>query len=283
MTVEQKAPETSSQQPRTGALTKAGAGKRTKGRTALFGALGTLGFLVLWEIVVVFGLLPRNNLPGASETLIRSVGLLADPVFLGHVGSTVAVSFLGLGIAFVIAVPLGLLLGISNAAFALASTVVELLRPLPPIAFVPLAVLIAGQGTEMKAAIVALGCVWPLLTNVIHGVHETDSVAKSTGRSFGWSRSTVIRRVVWPSAVPALITGVRITVSISLILCVGAEYIGGSTQGLGSWLLQQSMQPQGMQAVTAGVVIAGVLGVLVNAIVAGLDRRYAAWARRGEK
>lgn len=252
-------------------------------RTALYGIVGTLAFLVLWEIVVVFGLLPRNNLPGASETLVRSVGLLGDSSFLGHVSSTVLVSFLGLGIAFVIAVPLGMLLGISDTAYALASTVVELLRPLPPIAFVPLAVLVAGQGTEMKAAIVTLGCLWPLLTNVIHGVHETDSTAKATGRSFGWSRWTVIRRVLWPSAVPALITGVRITVSISLILCVGAEYIGGSTTGLGSWLLQQSMQPQGMQAVTAGVVIAGVLGVLVNAIVAWLDRRYAAWARRGEK
>lgn len=252
-------------------------------RTVLYGILGTVGFLALWQFVVAFRLLPRNNLPSAVDTLIRSFGLLTDASFLANVGSTVLVSFIGLGIAFVIAVPLGLLLGISNTAYALTSTVVELLRPLPPIAFVPLAVLIAGQGTEMKAAIVALGCLWPLLTNVIHGVHETDSTAKSTGRSFGWSRWTVVWRVVWPSAVPALITGVRVTVSISLILCVGAEYIGGATEGLGSWLLQESMQPEGMESVTAGVIIAGLLGVVVNAIVAWLDRRYAAWARRGEK
>ncbi|WP_403022069.1 ABC transporter permease [Salinibacterium sp. GXW1014] len=253
-----------------------------KQRSVLFGVLGTLGFLVLWQIVVQFEMLPRNYLPSAIDALVTAGGLLTDAQFLGHVGSTVGVAFLGLGIAFLIAVPLGLLLGISERLFALTSTVVELLRPLPPIAFVPLMVLVAGQGVEMKATIVALGCVWPMLTNTIHGVHSTESVAKATGASFGWDKWTIIRRVVWPSSLPSVITGVRITVSIALILCVGAEFIGGSTRGIGSWLLQQSMLPGGMLSVTAGVLIAGALGVVVNAIVALLDRKYAAWARRGE-
>lgn len=259
-----------------------GPARLRKRRAPLLGVLGSLGFLVLWQIVVQFEMLPRNYLPSASDAVAQAAMLLTNGQFLGEVGSTVGVSFLGLGIAFVIAAPLGLMLGISERLYALTSTVVELLRPLPPIAFVPLMVLVAGQGVEMKATIVALGCVWPLLTNTIHGVHATEAVAKATGESFGWGKWTVIRRVVWPSSLPSVITGVRITVSIALILCVGAEFIGGSTRGIGSWLLQQSMLPGGMLSVTAGVLIAGALGVVVNAIVAVLDRRYAAWARRGE-
>lgn len=241
-----------------------------------------MGFLVLWQVVVSLKLLPRDALPSAVDTLRYSAALLSDPAFLNQLASTVTDSFVGLGIALLIAVPAGFLIGISDRAFAFTSTVIELLRPLPPIAFVPLAVLVLGQGTEMKAVIVALGCVWPLLTNLIHGVHSTESVARSTGRSFGWSEWTVIRRVVWPSALPSLMTGIRITVSIALILCIGAEFIGGSTRGLGSWMLQQSMLPDGMNAVAAGVVIAGVLGIIVNAFVAVLDRRFAGWATRGE-
>jgi NitT/TauT family transport system permease protein len=77
-----------------------------------------------------------------------------------------------------------------------------------------------------------------------------------------------------------VLTGVRITVSVALILCVGAEFIGGSRDGLGSWLLQQSMLPGGIDTVCAGVIVAGALGLLVNAVVTSLERRFAAWAHR---
>lgn len=246
------------------------------------GALGVLGFLVLWEVVARGHLLPRDVLPPATDTLVRAATLLGDRTFLGDIGATLWASLIGYAIAFVIAVPSGLVLGLSERLYVVTSTVVELLRPLPPVGLVPLMVLVAGQGWVMKATVIALGCMWPLLINTIHGVHATDTTALATARSFGWSRSTVARRVVWPSAVPSVLTGVRITVSIALILCIGAEFIGGSTTGLGSWLLQQSLQPGGIDAVCAGVIITGVLGLLVNAVVSQLESRFAAWARREE-
>jgi NitT/TauT family transport system permease protein len=251
---------------------------RIRVRPLVLGSLGVAGFLALWQVLASQGLLPRDGLPPAGATVVRAVRLLTDAGFLTNVGATLWASAVGFLAAFGIAVPAGLLLGMSQRLYALTSTVVELLRPLPPIAFVPLLVLLAGQGLEMKAVIVALGCVWPLLTNTIHGVHGTSGTAISTARSFGWRRWQVAYRVVWPSAVPAVLTGVRITVSIALILCVGAEYIGGSTTGLGSWMLQQSMLPQGIESVCAGVIVAGLLGLLVNGLVSLLEHRFAGWS-----
>lgn len=250
-------------------------------RSTVLGFIGVLGFLATWEFVSRAGLL-RNDLPPASATLARAGELMVDPDFLTNVGDTLWAAAVGFGAAFLIAVPAGLMLGMSDRLYSLTSTVVELLRPLPPIALVPLMVLIAGQGLEMKAVIVAIGCVWPLLINTIHGVHGTDGTAIATGRSFGWNRVQIIRRVIWHSAVPSILTGVRITVSIAVILCVGAEYIGGSTTGIGSWLLQQSSLPQGMEAVCAGVIVAGVIGVLVNGVVSILEQRFAGWATKEE-
>jgi NitT/TauT family transport system permease protein len=244
------------------------------------GVAGVIGFLALWEVVARYDLLPRDVLPPASTTLVRSAELLGDPSFLGQIGATLWAAFVGYVLALVIAVPAGLVLGLSDRLHAATATVVELLRPLPPVGLVPLLVLVVGQGVEMKAVVVALGCVWPLLINTIHGVHSTDGTARATARSFGWSPRTVALRVVWPSAVPSVLTGVRITVSVALILCVGAEFIGGSRDGLGSWLLQQSMLPGGIDTVCAGVVVAGALGLLVNAAVTALERRFAAWAHR---
>ncbi|WP_340537835.1 ABC transporter permease [Nocardioides sp. GXZ039] len=248
----------------------------------LRGSAGVLGFLGLWELVAREDLLPRDVLPPATTTLVAAAELLGDRSFLSDVGSTLGAAALGYLIALLIAVPAGLMLGLSDRAHALTSTVVELLRPLPPIGLVPLLVLVVGQGVEMKAAVVALGCVWPLLLNTIHGVHSTDRTAYATARSFGWSPRQIALRVVWPSAVPSVLTGVRITVSVALILCIGAEFIGGSTTGLGSWLLQQSLQPGGIDAVCAGVIVAGVLGLCINAVVSILENRFAAWARREE-
>ncbi|MDR6176523.1 NitT/TauT family transport system permease protein [Nocardioides zeae] len=253
-----------------------------RGRVLRRGATGVLGTLLLWEVVARFDLLPRDALPPASTTVARAAELVVDPTFLGNVGATLWASLVGYLLALVIALPLGMLLGLSDRLYLVSSTVIELLRPLPPVGLVPLLVLVAGQGLEMKAAVVALGCVWPLLINTIHGVHATDSTARATARSFGWSPTQVAVRVVWPSAIPSVLTGVRITVSVALILCVGAEFIGGSTAGLGSWLLQQSMLPGGIDSVCAGVLIAGSLGLLINGAVSALETRFAAWARREE-
>lgn len=252
-------------------------------RTATLGFFGILGFLLTWQLIAMPGVLPRDVLPSASSTLSLAAQLLRDTTFLANVGDTLWSATVGFLLAFAIAVPAGMALGMSERLYNVTSTVVELLRPLPPIALVPLFVLIAGQGLEMKAAIVALGCIWPLLINTIHGVHGTDTTATATGRSFGWTRLQVARRVIWPSAVPSVLTGVRVTASIALILCVGAEYIGGSTSGLGSWLLQQSMLPQGIDSVAAGVIVSGLLGLLVNGIVSVLERQFAGWAvKEGE-
>lgn len=239
-----------------------------------------LCFLALWELVARYDLLPRDVLPPASTTLAHAAQLLGDGAFLGQIGSTLWAALVGYVLALAIAVPAGLVLGLSDRLHAATATVVELIRPLPPVGLVPLLVLVVGQGIEMKAAVVALGCVWPLLINTIHGVHSTDGTAKATARSFGWSPRTIAFRVVWPSAVPSVLTGVRITVSVALILCVGAEFIGGSRDGLGSWLLQQSMLPGGIETVCAGVVVAGALGLLINGVVTVLERRFAAWATR---
>ncbi|MEV6998114.1 ABC transporter permease subunit [Streptomyces sp. NPDC093982] len=248
--------------------------------------LGSLGVLLAFgacEAVSRAGLVRRGYLPPASEVLLRALELARDPVFLDGIGATLRAWVLGLGLACAIAVPVGLLLGSVPVVDAAVRAIVEFLRPLPSVALIPLVSLLLGSGTETKVALVTYASVWPILFNTVYGLGETDPLAKDTLRAFGFGRLAVLLRVELPGTAPFIAAGIRISAAVALILAVATEILSGFGEGLGIFIAQAGLATDGTRDVLAGVVWAGVLGLVINGVLVWGERRLFPWTpgRRG--
>lgn len=269
----------------------AGRARRAPGRrarkgngpsAAVLGLVGGLAFFLLAEGFTRLEIIDPRYLPYAT-TVIGSMGdLLVDGEFMGEVWATVYGWMLSLGLAILIAVPLGIALGSSRATYRATSAVIEVMRPIPPVALIPLAILVWGSGTVTKVILVTYATVWPILQNTIYGVHDVDPVAVDSARAFGLRRLAILRRVVFPSTAPFVLTGIRISASIGLIVIVGTELLSGSSSGIGSYILAVGAAGDQVDVVLAGAAIAGVLGVLINIVFNAIDQRGFGWAHRGE-
>jgi NitT/TauT family transport system permease protein len=241
------------------------------------GLVGVLCLFALLEVLTRAGLVSPRYLPPASSILGRTAAILVDADFLANVGGTLLAWAAGLLLAVVVAVPLGLLLGSSATAHAASRAFVELLRPVPSVALIPLAILLFGRGTEMKVALILYASVWPILINTVSGVHDVDPVAVDTARSFGLRGRALLLRVTLPSAAPFVFTGVRVAAAIALILAVSTELLAGGGRGIGTWMLERSLAGSAQASVYAGTIVAGLLGLLVNVVFVAWERRLFAW------
>ena len=248
-------------------------------RTA-YGLGGVVAFILLSEIIAWSGIVSAEYLPPASSVIIEAGRLITTPEFVADVFATLQAWGLALLVAVAIGVPLGLLLGSSKISYMASSVVVNLLRPIPAVVLIPLAILVWGNGLGMKVGLAAFGILWPVLFNTIYGVRDVDPVARETAKSFGIRGFNVFRSVVIPSAAPFILTGVRIAASLGFIIVVGTELFAGATSGIGAFILNSSLGGGSTVTVIAGAAWAGLFGVIINAVLMGIDRRYFAWTRR---
>ncbi|MFI6621636.1 ABC transporter permease [Streptomyces sp. NPDC050528] len=249
-------------------------------------ALGALGVLLAFgacEAIGRAGVVRRGYLPPASEVLARAVELAADRTFLDGVAVTLRAWALGLALASAIAIPLGLLLGSVPVIDEAVRAVIEFLRPLPSVALIPLVSLLLGSGTGTEVALITYASVWPILFNTVHGLSETDPVAKDTLRAFGFGRLAVLLHVELPATAPFIAAGLRISAATALILAIATELLSGFGQGLGIFIAQAQLATDGTRDVLAGVVWAGVLGLVINGVLVRLERLAFPWTagRRG--
>jgi ABC-type nitrate/sulfonate/bicarbonate transport system permease component len=238
-------------------------------------AIAVLGVLALWELVVGVGLLNENHVPAMTDTFAELGSLLGDADFWTAVGNTLQGWALGLGIAAVLAIPLGIVIGSSPTAYRAVRFVVEFLRPIPSVALVPLAVLIYGVGLESKVFLAAFASFWPLFVQTLYGVRDVDPVATDTARSFGLGRVERLWRIKLPSAVPYIATGLRISSAVALILAVTAEIVIGSA-GLGR-SINVARSSGAIELMYALIITTGLLGYLLNTITTQAERRVLHW------
>jgi len=245
------------------------------------GIAGVVGLAVILEIVSRSGLVDPRFLPPFSEVLLRAITLWGDPVFRADVGNTLLTYLLGILISIVIAIPLGVVFGLFTPAYRAARAIIELLRPIPPVSLIPLVLLMLGAGLEMKLVVVVFAALWPIMFNTLYGVHDVDPYAKDMARSFGVSRFGVIRRIVIPSAAPFIVTGIRISSSIALIVVITVELIAGGAQGLGAFISRaRASYADSLEtylSVLAATITAGLLGLLINLAIGWVERRYFGW------
>jgi NitT/TauT family transport system permease protein len=249
--------------------------------TAFRVALGIFIFFLILEFVTSLELVPPVYLPRASTVIRRMVELLQDPKFLKHVLATLHAWAVGLGLATLISVPIGILIGTSELAYKMSSPLIEFMRPIPSVALIPLGILLWGQGFSMKIILVAYATTWPILFNTVYGVHDVDPIAVQTARCFGLKQAAILRRINLPSAAPFIFTGIRISASIGLIVVIAAELLASADSGIGSFILFVSSSGGQMDSVLAGAAIAGVVGAMINSALGLIDRRFFAWRYLG--
>jgi ABC-type nitrate/sulfonate/bicarbonate transport system permease component len=251
------------------------AGRSERRAPALVGAGGLLVAALAWEASTRFGILDASAIPPLTDVLDALAGLLGSSAFWTALLRTVESAVLGLLIGVAIALPLGVGLGLSTAAFRSSRFVVEFLKPIPVVAILPLVLLIYGTTLQMKLVLIAFGTVWPLLIQVLYGVQAVDPVVSSTARSFRVSRARRLLYVVLPSASPLIATGLRVATVSALVLSIVTELVGGA-EGIG-FEIARSERAADYPTLYALVLVTGVLGLALNAAMEWPERRVLHW------
>jgi ABC-type nitrate/sulfonate/bicarbonate transport system permease component len=222
------------------------------------------GVLLLWEIASRVSLWMQSYIPPVSQILSSLMALVITGDIAVHLLISLGRFVAGYVIAAVMAVTLGVILGYLRLLHSFLHTVIEFLRPMPSVAIIPVALLFLGIGDSMIIAVTVYASLWPILVNTIEGVRYVDPLLIDTGRTFGLGRWQILRRIILPAASPFIVTGLRISLAIALILVTTAEMIAGS-QGLGFFVLdeERSLRTANMYA---GVFVVAVLGYLLNRI-----------------
>ena len=251
-------------------------------RKAALGVAGIVGFLLTWQLLPTLGLVNPRFFPTATATLAQLGADLLDLEFWRNVGRTMTAWAIGLVIASVLAIVLGTIIGMVPFLRRATHTVVEFLRPIPSVALIPLAVLLYGYQLQAALIIIVFASFWQVFIQVLYGVADVDAVARDTVRSFGLTRRERIVHLVFPTALPYLMTGLRLAAAVALILAITAEMFIGNP-GLGRAIVFAQSAGNWPQ-VYALVVVTGLLGLVINLVFRAIERRTLSWHQsvRGE-
>ena len=241
------------------------------------GAIGMAVFVGILEFAVALGIVAAGVLPRPSAIFAKMGMLLTDPSFLGQVWVTVQGVAVGLGAAIVCGTTLGALIATSTIARKLLLPVIELVRPLPGIAYAPLLIVVFQRGLMSRSVTVAIACTWPILFNTRTGFASVDPVAKQTARSFGEGRFGVIRRINFPSASPFVFTGIRVAASIAIVVEIAVEIIIPDGTGIGGYLAMAGSGGVELPYIYGATMVAGVLSLALNFGLGAIDTRFFGW------
>jgi ABC-type nitrate/sulfonate/bicarbonate transport system permease component len=170
-------------------------------------------------------------------------------------------------------------MGTISLFFRLLEPLTEFIRPIPSSAYIPVAILFLGIGDEMKIFVIFLACLFPVLLNTFGGVRGIDPVLIDTGRTFGVSRLTTLWQIVLPASLPNILTGMRISLGLSLIVGVVAEMISGNS-GIGYFILNNQRIFR-VPEMFAGIFTLGLLGFLINLLFLRLESHLLRWRDTG--
>ncbi len=239
-------------------------------RIALFVLL-----LTVWQLSSRLGLLNPIVLPAPSKVAAALWQLAASGELLAHAAASLQRVLLGFFISVALAIPLGLLLGTNRALRHGLGPVLALLRPIPPIAWVPLAILWFGLGNGPSYFVTMIASFFPLLLNTMAGVENVDPRHLNVARSLGASRRMIFLEVVLPSAAPFILSGMRVGLTVSWMSVVAAEMVSAN-RGLG-YFIESKQEMVQMEMVIGGMFTIGLIGIILDQLLVTLNRRWVRW------
>lgn len=241
-----------------------------------------LAAIGLWELASILKLFPAIALPppkvvwGAFVTLFTT-GYGGHLIWsdIGASALRVAIGFLG---AVIIGVPLGLLMARVGLIFRIIDPFLQFIRPVPPLAYIPLLVVWFGIGELPKILLILVGTIPVIIIGTISGVQATPPLRLSVARTLGASQGQIFRHVILPSALPEIFTAARVGIGVAWSCLVAAELIAAD-QGLG-WLVQYAGQALQVAVVIAGIIIIGILGYAMELIIRLAEKNSVPWRGR---
>ena len=197
--------------------------------------------------------------------------LAEDGTLWEHIGASLMRVGTGFGLAVLVAVPLGLWMGWVSGAYRTLNPIFQMLRPISPIAWIPLAILWFGVGDVSPIFLIFIASVFPMIVQTTSGVHTIERRYLRAAANFGVSRSVLFRRVVIPSVLPEIIVGMRIGIGVAWLVVVAAEMIA-LRSGLGYMIMDSRNAGNRYDLVIAGMIIIGAIGLLLDGITRLLER-----------
>lgn len=250
-------------------------------RRTVLSTLSVISVIALWYVATaVLQLVKPLFLPPPDSVARTFVSLLYEPyaghTIWGHAAASLQLVIGAFILAVGIGVPLGVFMGWSRTFDAIANPLFQMMRPIPPLAWIPLAIVWFGIGIEAKMFVIWLAAFVPSVINSYTGIKLTDPVLVQAARTFGASNFQILREVAIPSSLPVILTGMRISLGVSWMTLVASELLA-SVAGLGyaMQIARRSMYPE---VIVVNMLIIGLLGAAMGKVLQHLERRSCRWS-----
>lgn len=257
-------------------------GKRWRRFLPLAAGLSVVaGVVLIWQIASTSGWVSPVFLPPPGA-ILTALGRLAttgyvDSTLLQHVGASLGRVFAALFFSLIIGVPAGVLIATSPVGRGVLDPIVEFLRPLPPLAYLPLVIIWFGIGETSKILVIALSMAPAIIISTASGVRSASKNQVNAARAFGASPLQLLLHVLLPAAVPSILTGVRIALGAGWTTLVAAELVAAG-RGLG-YMIQSAAQFLVTDVVIAGIFVISAIAFAFEALLRFVERRYVPWSR----
>lgn len=231
--------------------------------------------LALWQFVVTVGIFERSQLPAPLDVVSAAREMIGRNELHIHIGASLLRVLQGFAVGAVIALVLGLAVGLSRAVETLVAPTLQAIRAVPSLAWVPLLILWMGIDEAPKITLVAIGVFFPVYTNLVAGIRGIDRKLIEVGHAYGLRLHEMIRHILLPAALPSLSTGLRIGLAQGWLFLVAAELIAAS-KGLG-FLLIDSQNTGRSDIIVLSIVLLALIGKLSDWLLQRLERRLLRW------
>ncbi|PFO06632.1 ABC transporter permease [Bacillus sp. AFS076308] len=231
--------------------------------------------LILWETAPRMGLVDPTFFPPFSKVAESWWGLVISGDLYAHFQASILRSLFGFGLAILVAIPLGLIIGWYPLASELLNPVLEVFRNTAALALLPVFILLLGIGETSKVSIVFFACTFPILLNTINAVRNVDPLLIKAAKSMALPSYRLFYKIILPASIPTIFTGIRMAGSSSILVLIAAEMVGAK-EGLG-YLINYSQQNFQIPQMYAGIITISLLGVAINYLLISLERKFSSW------
>jgi NitT/TauT family transport system permease protein len=224
--------------------------------------------VALWWVAVV--VTDSAIFPTPKAVVLGTLELARDGTLWEHIGASLMRVGVGFGLAVLLAIPLGLWMGRVRGAFVTLNPVFQILRPISPIAWIPIAILWFGVGNASPIYLIFIASVFPMIVQTTEGVHTIEKRFLRAAENFGVPRGKLFRQVVFPAALPQIIVGMRIGLGVAWLVVVAAEMIALHS-GLGYLIIDSRNAGNRYDLVIAGMIIIGLIGLALDGFMRMLE------------